>query len=318
MNNRRKITEGAVLLALFSIMLLMAFYLPFLGAILFFFLPVPFILISSKYEASWSFGFLFIALILSAILSTVFSLPMTLITGLTGITIGYMLRKEKPAVTVFMSSFLVLLAGIIAVYGLSIWLFQMNFIEQAIEMFKKSVAQAADFAAALGQAADDKVIKQLLEAADMIEVLLPSILVLTSAFMLFLFLLAAHPFVKRFSDKKIAWPRFKDIQLPKSLLWYYLITMLATYMLMPEKSSFLYMVIGNLLAILQVLMLLQGYSLIFFLSHIKKWPRGVPIAILVITLILPSPLFQSIIRILGIVDLGFPLRTHLEKGSNQS
>jgi uncharacterized protein YybS (DUF2232 family) len=147
----------------------------------------------------------------------------------------------------------------------------------------------------------------------MLNILLPSILVLSAAIILVLFLLSAQPLLKRFSDKKIIWPPLRDIHLPKSLLWYYLITMLATYLLKPEESSFLFMVIGNLMVILQILILLQGYAVIFFFSHVKGWPKAAPVSILIVTLLLPIPLFQSLIRILGIMDLGFSLRKHIEK-----
>ena len=50
LNSGRKITEGGVLLALYSVLLLMTIYLPIIGGILFFFLPIPFILMAIKHS----------------------------------------------------------------------------------------------------------------------------------------------------------------------------------------------------------------------------------------------------------------------------
>ncbi len=48
LNDGGKVAEGGVLLALYSILLFLVIQLPFIGSILFFILPIPFILIALK------------------------------------------------------------------------------------------------------------------------------------------------------------------------------------------------------------------------------------------------------------------------------
>ncbi|MDQ0220956.1 YybS family protein [Peribacillus cavernae] len=311
MNNGRKIAEGGALLALYSILLFLTVQVPFLGAVLLFFLPVPFILTAVKQKLTWSIGFLFAACLLAALFGTIFAIPMALITGLTGITIGYLLKRDKPAFIIYISAVLTFLAGVLVLYGVSVWFLGINYLQDFTEVLRESIDKSFEIMTAIGQEPQESVQKSLYASIDMLDTILPALLIVSSMVMVALFFLASHPILKRFSERKVSWSPLRELQLPKSLLWYYLITMITTYFLKPEENSFFFMAVANLLVILQLLMLLQGYSLLFFFSYIKGWAKPVPITILVISLFLP--LFQSIIRILGILDLGFSFRETLQK-----
>lgn len=100
---------------------------------------------------------------------------------------------------------------------------------------------------------------------------------------------------------------------PESLLWYYLITMLLALFVNTDKNSFVYMAITNLFFILQFFILLQGYSLIFYIAHVKSWVKAIPVLIVVFSLLLPIPIITTAVRFLGIIDLGFPFRETIKK-----
>jgi uncharacterized protein YybS (DUF2232 family) len=58
-------------------------------------------------------------------------------------------------------------------------------------------------------------------------------------------------------------------------------------------------------------MLLQGLSFVAYFTHIKKFPKAFLIIAVILTFLLPFVLY--IVRILGIIDLGFNLRKRLEE-----
>lgn len=311
MYSGRKITEGGVLLALYSVLLLMTIYLPIIGGILFFFLPIPFILMALKHSTAWTFGFLLIASVLTLIFGTMFAIPLTLLMGLTGITIGYCLKSEQPFIMLFVNTVLVVLGMILAVLGGTIWLFKINFIEEFFAIVDDSMAKSTEILEGFGQTISKEKLETVNDMFEMMNTLLPTLLVLASVIIVLLFFLVSQPFIKRFSTMKIQWPLFRELQLPKSLLWYYLLTMVLTLVVNPEKTSFMYLALVNLMFILQILILLQGYSLVFYFAHVKKWPKIIPYLVLVGSFILP--IVQSIVRILGIIDLGFPFRQSIAK-----
>ncbi|WLR55155.1 DUF2232 domain-containing protein [Mesobacillus subterraneus] len=160
-----------------------------------------------------------------------------------------------------------------------------------------------------GRLPDEKLIKQFEAMIDMMEVLMPSMFVMASFLIVFLLQLVSFPFLKRFGIQVPTWGPFRDLNLPKSILWYYLIAMIAALIMQPEKGTYWFWAISNLTFILQMLMVLQGLSFVFYVTHIKRYPKAVPIIIIIVTFLLPFVLY--IVRILGIIDLGFDLRKRL-------
>lgn len=311
MNSGRKIAEGGALLALYCILLFITVYIPLLGFITFFFLPIPFILVTIKQKLSWAIGFLFVGSLLTILISTFLSLPLTLLMGVTGMTIGSFLKRDKSMVPMFISAVLVFLGGTLATYAATVLLFGVNYIEKTMMMLEKSIDSSTEIMESFGQEPTEKVIQRMHDSIDMLNTLLPSLFVITSVFMVLLIFLAAHPILKRFSDKPLNWPRFRDLRLPKSLLWYYLITMLLALFMNMDNGGFVYIAITNLFFILQFFIMIQGYSLVFYISHVKGWTRTIPILIVIVSLLMP--ILAIIIRFLGIIDLGFPLREIIKK-----
>lgn len=311
MNSGRKIAEGGALLALYCILLFIVIYIPLLGFITFFFLPIPFILVSIKQKLSWTIGFWFVGLLLTILIGTVLSLPMTLLMGMTGITIGSFLKRDKPMAPMFISAVFVSLGGILATYAATVIFFEVNYIEQTMKMLEKSIDSSVEMMKSFGQAPNENVIQRMHDTIDSLNTLMPSLFVITSVIMVLLIFLAAHPILKRFSNKPLNWPRFQDLRLPKSLLWYYLITMLLALFVNTDKNDFVYMAITNLFFILQFFIMIQGYSLVFYFSDVKGWAKPIPILIVVVSLLLP--IFAILIRFLGIIDLGFPVRETIKK-----
>ncbi|MEH7252401.1 DUF2232 domain-containing protein, partial [Neobacillus niacini] len=140
---------------------------------------------------------------------------------------------------------------------------------------------------------------------------IPTLFVLSSLLIVFIIQLVSLPIIKRFGVNVEKWKSFKDITLPKSLLYYFLFTLLLSMLMNPAEGTFWYMAIINMTYILQFLMILQGYTFIFYFFDQKGISKAVSITIAIFTFIVPF--FLYIIGILGIIDLGFGLR----KGYNK-
>jgi uncharacterized protein YybS (DUF2232 family) len=107
------------------------------------------------------------------------------------------------------------------------------------------------------------------------------------------------------------WGNFKDLSLPRSLLWYYLLAMVARILLHPQEGTYLYTALINLVYILEMFMVLQGFSFLFYIFHRKSVSKGLRVIITIVVIVIPILLY--IVRILGIIDLGFDLRKRVEK-----
>ncbi|MBM7693556.1 uncharacterized protein YybS (DUF2232 family) [Peribacillus deserti] len=309
MNQGRKIAESAALLAVFCILVFLCIQMPFIGTILMFVLPLPFILVAAKYNLTWSLSYLAVGTLLTAIIGTPLFAPVAFLFGSTGIAIGYNLRKKYSFSTLYVSSVMIFLFGFVALYVFSIYFLHVNILETSIDLLRDSIEQSTKMLDDMGQSPEKSAIKRFSESLDMLIILAPSLFVITSMIMVILILLAVSPIIKRLRRNGIEWQPISKLRMPRSILWYYLIAMVLSFFIKAEKTDTTYMVIVNVLYVLQTLLLLQGYSFLFFYSRLKGWPKAFSWFIVVLSLLVP--IFHYVIRILGIIDLGFKFReTH--------
>jgi uncharacterized protein YybS (DUF2232 family) len=310
--NVRKLTEGAILLAAFAVLLLLTIYVPFLGMIVNLFLAVPFMLFAAKNDGKSIIVFLIASLLLSFIVGTIMSLPLTLAYGTTGVVIGYLIQKQKNMGVLFITGSLVFLVNLIMIYVSSIVLFKVDMITQMIEIMRESFNTSADLLKNFGNTQDsEKVLEQFNNGLNLIKTLIPTLFVLSSFFIVFIIQLISFPIIKRFGIKVEKWKSFKEISLPKSLLYYFLLTLLVSMFIKPEEGTYWYMAIINMTYILQFMMILQGYTFIFYFFDKKGFSKAISITIAIVSFLIP--IFLYIVGILGIIDLGFDLRKSFNK-----
>ncbi|MFE8697662.1 YybS family protein [Cytobacillus sp. FJAT-53684] len=310
MKNVHKLTEGALLLAIFSVLMLITVYVPVLGIVTNLFLAVPFILFAAKNTRMNSFIFFVASVFLSFIVGTVLAIPFTLSYGVTGLVIGYFIQVKKGRMSTFIAATLVFLITLLVQYAAMVVFFKMNLIEELIAIMKESFDSSRKLLDATGQTIDGKVIEQFEAVPKMVESLTPSLFVLTSIFAVFLIEVVSFPIVKRFGVTVDQRKPFRELVLPKSILWYYLLTILASFVFNPVEGDYWYLALVNISFILQLCMVIQGLSFIYYICHLKGVSKTIPIIATVSIFLLP--ILLSIVRILGIIDLGFGLRKSLE------
>ncbi|MCJ8013029.1 YybS family protein [Paenibacillus sp. KQZ6P-2] len=99
----------------------------------------------------------------------------------------------------------------------------------------------------------------------------------------------------------------REWMLPKSLIWYYLIAVVVEIFAKGTGSSFLTMVAVNLVLLLHIGFMIQAIGFFYYLGYTKKWSPVIPLLFTI-----PIVLFPPM-RIIGILDLAFPLRQYMTK-----
>ncbi|MBS4223869.1 YybS family protein [Lederbergia citrea] len=309
MKKNQVLIEGASMLAIFILMLLLSLFIPLVSIVVQFFLILPFLLYSAKYPVKYAAMLVVAAVFVSFVLGSYYAVPLALLFGTTGLMMGYCIRSRKNKLVVYLASSMVFLANILLFFAIAAKFFGMNFLEEISDLFKSSVTQYTDALSIIGQSPPPELQDQLGEMIRMMNSMAPTLLLIT-AFITVLILMAVNfPIIKRLG---IAVPKFEPFRLmkfPKSILWYYLIALVLSMLMKLEVGSYWYMALVNAAFILQTLLVIQGLSFIFYYNHIKKWPKFIPILAVILTLVLPFIL--SIVRVLGIIDIGFNLRQRL-------
>ncbi|MGG3989056.1 YybS family protein [Bacillus smithii] len=311
MKNTRILTEGAMMLALYAVLLLITLYIPVLWIASRFFLILPFFIYSAKYPAKNSVMLIIAAIIISMITGNIAAVSIGFAYGTTGAAMGYFLYRKKGKFSVYMAGSLVFLANTIIQYVVAVLFFHFNFIDDSMKMLRESFERSVHMMDQLGEPVPDKAMEQFEFGMDYFRALVPSIFVVSSFVMVFLFTVIHFPILKRLGVEVPSWKPIREWQMPKSVLWYYIIVLIAAIIFVPENGSMWYMIYINLLFMLQICLTIQGISFLYFFGNLKNWPKAVPTALTVLSFLFFPVLY--LVRILGIMDLGFDLKQRLQQ-----
>ncbi|HDR8184828.1 TPA: YybS family protein [Bacillus thuringiensis] len=310
MKNTKFITEGAALLAIYAMLLLISMYVPILGTVVTFALPLPFILLTIRYRLSNAFVIFTAALFITVIVSQPMNLVKTTMFGLIGIVLGYMYKKQKKPLEILMAGTLAYLIGIMLIYVASIKFFNIDLMKQMQNMLNESMAQSEKIVTTAGMPISKEQKELFAQFNDVLETLFPSLLVMVSVCFSWITVMISGSVLRKLKHDVIPWPKFKDIQLPKSIVWYYVIFILLSTFIKVEPTSYLHMVFSNLYVIFALLLVLQGLTFIAFIAHRKGFTKGVPIISFIVCMFIP--MLFPLVTILGIIDLGISLRSKMQ------
>lgn len=291
--------------AMFTVLLAVSVYVPILSIATTLFLAVPIAWYSAKYPWKATTLFAAVCLVLTFIIGGLLSLPLALTHIPLGVMIGYSIYSKKSKLFMFMGSSIVVLISLMLQYIASIVLLGINILEEFMTAVRVSYEQTGVMLERFG--ASDESTEQYNQMVDQLlfamENLMPTLLVLAVFATVWLLLILILPVLKRFGTEVPKFPPFRDMKLPKSVLWYYLIVLLVMLLSDLQPGTMPYMIFINASALLQILLFLQGVSFYHFYIKQEGWPKWVT----VIVTILALPL-QSFTSIVGLVDLGFDIR----------
>ncbi|WP_044749267.1 YybS family protein [Bacillus alveayuensis] len=310
MKNTYVLTEGAIQLAIFTVLFFVSLNIPLLGAVATLFLSLPFIIFTIRHGTGNGLLLLFVSLMIALVVSSVFSVPVAFMFGISGIVIGFLLSKMENHYMILLAGTGAFLVGLILNYIISVVFLQVDVIKETISLLKDAFHQASQFMEAMGNEPSKQLVERFYEGIELISYITPTFFVIGALVLSYLTIFVSIPILKRLRIKTSTWPPFRHIVFPKSLLWYYLIVVIAT--LFPiEKGTFIYIAVLNIYYLLQILMIIQGFSFIHYISYQKGLARGIVTVFTIISFMIPF--FLYLIAILGIIDLGFELRKHINK-----
>ncbi|BDC57002.1 hypothetical protein TM2_36710 [Bacillus altitudinis] len=302
------------MISIFAVMTLFYLYVPLLSIIFFMAAPIPIILYTIRHGLKKGIAAGAIGIVISFLIGSInglLSAPMLIAVGI-GMGVFYSRRQPGQAI---ITGALIYLFSFLIYFVVSVQLFQVDIlgvakesIDQIMPMVESTLKQSG--------ASDQDIAKQLKQFREMQDTALNSLPV---ALLIFVTLMSfvnhwfVRPLIKRFVPDMPALKKFKDMRLPKSMVWYYLLTLLLM-LIQPEKASFLSLVQTSAFQILFILVLIQGFSFIFYYCHEKNISKVVPIFAVVLTILFPP--IGVIVRIIGIADIGFDLREKVKTNNS--
>ena len=311
-DNARKITYGAMMTALSAIILAVSFYVPLLGGITMFFIPLPIILYRLRYDRTASILVVAISIILSLFIGGGIALiPLALVFGLLGLVIGDTIRLGKSKLYTFMASGLTLLTLTIIMYVGAVLFFKINIIEEIMKTIPEARQEIISFLTKNGELPVN--FNEQLDASILFyEAAIPSLYIIGVFSLAFIYVSLNLIVVKRLGHNVQSFPPFRDMKLPMITVWYYLLVLLSGFLFNMEHGTTINLIYTNASLLLQFLFFLQGISLILYLMNKMKLPKWALFFPIIFALLL-SP----ITIILGVLDAGMGVRRWIGKDKSK-
>ncbi len=310
-DDARKITYGAMMIAMFAILLAITVYIPIVGSITLFFIPLPIILYRLNYDRGPSILVLMTGVLLSLLVGGILLVPVALVFGLLGLVIGDTIRTEQTKLYTFMSAGLTLLISSVLMYAASVIFFGINIIDELIEGLEVTSAKFNDLAGD-NSALSEALSEQMEIAKAFYEVAVPSMFMIASFAFAFIIVILNSSIVKRLGHKAPTFPPFRDMKLPTVLVWSYFVVLLIGIFSTPEQGSTMYIAYVNASVVLRFLFLVQGLSLIHFFMNEKNTPKWLKVLITLMAL----PLAQLTILV-GVLDSGMNIRAWITRDKSK-
>ncbi len=310
-DNARKITFGAMMIALFAILLAVSMYAPLIGNITMFFIPLPIILYRLKYDRASSLLMLAAAVTLSILIGGILLVPFALIHGILGFVIGETVGMGKTKLYIFMATGLTLLITSIVMYVGAVLLFGFNMIGELMKVMESSQEQVKVFMTNAGGLPDnyDEMISSTFA---MYENTIPSIFILSVFMLAFIILTLNLGVAKRLGFEVPKFPPFRDLKLPVITVILYGAILLISLLTEMKAGTNLYLITGNATVILRFLFLLQGISLIHYYINEMKLPKVATVVATIFALLL-----TPVTTLIGILDSGVNIRAWIRKDKSK-
>ncbi|MFT0803157.1 YybS family protein [Bacillus swezeyi] len=309
MKQTRALVEGAILISLFAVLMMVSLYIPLIGTFLLFTLPLPAMMQTIRHGVKPGLLMGLVSVPVSLIVGSLSGPMLAFPVSAAGVIMGYHYRKKEP-VHAIASAAVTYMVSMVLLLFISIQFFGLNLIETANQTYNETFKI---FESSLKQFGNDKEtakqLEQMKEQLKQIQYLYPTVIVMMSGIAAFLNHLIAKPILRRTAVQIPSLKPFRELRFPQSIIWFYLLTIVLS--LAPsEEGSVFYSIILNASMIMGFILAIQGFSFVFYFCHAKKMPTVLPVLLLIIGLL--SPLL-FLVRILGIIDIGFNLREKVKK-----
>ena len=301
--------EAGVLVAITVMLGLATVFIPLFGLLVEFFFAVPPAILTFRHGAGKGLLALFVTFVLlSMLISPLFSLRVTLSVGLCGVVFGWGVRKNFDAIRIFFFTLMVASAAQILSIVMLNFILDTNLVDTEIKMLRESVAGALQMYETMGidQAQINETKKIFNDGLEVLVLLIPTLLMLAALLNTLAVYLASQWIFPKLQIKLPHMPPFAEWRF--SVLFFYLaaFAILGDYWGTTRGWTEIHMISLNVMVISMLLGLIQGFACLSFVAdrfRLTKFFRGVMYVLLLI-----NPLLAQITAIVGLMDMYFDYR----------
>src|SRR5690625_4929798 len=181
MSQSKKITDGALLMAIYIVLLIMSVFIPVFILIGLFILPIPFIIYASRYKSYPTLLIMLFALLSSRLFATIVALPLTLIASLGGLAIGTEIYNKDTSHQTWAKGTLGFIIGLLLVFASPQLFLGVNWTEELNTIIDESLMMSEEIMKQFGSAAQiEDQMTQIREQMKNLTLLIPASITIIS------------------------------------------------------------------------------------------------------------------------------------------
>ncbi|WP_268239828.1 DUF2232 domain-containing protein [Paenibacillus hunanensis] len=224
-----------------------------------------------------------------------------------GIVMGRMYKKFTPALRIIFAGgltalveLLVLLLIATAVFHFSLGQYVRDVIEIAITPLRAMADVNTDLSDVLTP-------EYIIGLSNYTLTLIPSGLIIASFTMAIITHAISRPLLESMGYSVPRLKPARDWRLPRSLIWYYLIAVFLEIIARANITGVLAAIVLNFMPLVHLAFTIQTIGFVFFWASHRKWGSFLPFVLSIVVVLIPP------LRIIGILDLAFPLREYITR-----
>lgn len=304
-----QIKQGAIAVAVYLLLTIITLFVPVAGIAALFLLPVPLVYFTARF--GWKPGLVVAAVaLMTALLITVISLPFSLIACLGGIMTGIAIHQQLTPYETWARGTVGYLIGIVGAFLFLQWILGIDLISRMRNTVESSIENTRQTMESFGIVLSDEEVSIVSEQMQGLFDLMPVIFTAVALLLAFLTQWIGYKLLNKMNGKSLEFPPFRTFRLPIAVIWIYFIAVLVTIFSGEEDGSF-YLAAVNVTNLAGLLVALHGLSFLFFYVHAKNRSKALPVIAILIVVFFPF-MGLYLMRILGIIDLGFSLRDRIK------
>ena len=308
----RALTEGAILAAITALLGVISYYIPFFTLIIFVW-PIPIIILGKRHGVRTSIlATLAAGVLLSLFTPIIYSIPIVLMYGILGIVLGYAYYKEMNMAKSILMGYIAALLSTILLLQFYSMITGISIITEIGQTMKLAMDEVNSLYQSMGidPSTMNDVVKKMDDVIATMSQLFPAILLIIPMIVTFVNMFISEKILKRLGYDVIKIIPFRKWRVPNhaslGLFLILMVGMLGQYFGLTNFD----IVFQNLLYLAFMVFLVQGLSFIAHIFYVKNIAKGIRIFSFIIIFIMP--MVQSLIQLIGLLDIMFNIRDKIE------
>lgn len=313
-HNTQSIVEVGIMSALIIVMFMIVNYVPVIGGLFLFALPLPITVLFIKHSYKVSLAAIVVSLILTSVINNpIYALGSAILYGSTGLTIGYCIKNKKSSTFTIGVQTLVSLVGSIVNYCLTIYLILgtslYKIIETQLEAFKESLNLVKGIYESTGVPVEGNPLFDVMNklSPNLILTLIPGFILLLALVSAYLNYVVTKSVLKKLRIEVDEIKHFTTWYLDNRLGALFILVVISGMIMASYDMTIGHYIFNSSIILFQFIMIIIGMAVVtYYLRKKFNLNKGIVIAILVFAFINPS--LSQIIFLIGIGDLIFDFR----------